>query len=297
MAQSSTLDVGRDGHQEAIAGASVAPAHGAEVVSLGTIGTRQCDLDQRLRQLQSQGPPLVFVYEAGPCGYWRERDLTTQGSVCWVIAPSLLPQKPGDRVKTDRRDARPLARLRRSGDLTPVSVPAVDDEALRDLSRAQADTLRDLTAAQLRLKAFWLRHDSRSTGRANGRPAHLRWRRDVVCPTPVQPLVFQAYVQTVTEQTARVQRLEHALRDQGQPWRVQPVVAALQAVRGVQGTVAVTRVADLGDLTRFDTPRPLVNDWGLTPSESSRGARRQQGSMTTTGHTHARRALVEGAWA
>ena len=191
MAQSSTLDVGRDGHQEAIAGASVAPAHGAEVVSLGTIGTRQCDLDQRLRQLQSQGPPLVFVYEAGPCGYWRERDLTKQGSVCWVIAPSLLPQKPGDRVKTDRRDARPLARLRRSGDLTPVSVPAVDDEALRDLSRAQADTLRDLTAAQLRLKAFLLRHDSRSTGRANGRPAHLRWRRDVVCPTPAQHWSFR----------------------------------------------------------------------------------------------------------
>jgi transposase len=190
-----------------------------------------------------------------------------------------------------------LARLMRSGDLTPVDVPAVDDEAIRDLSRAREDILRDLKAAKLRLKAFLRRHDIRHTGRATWSPAHLRWLRESVCPTPVQQLVFQEDVQTVTDQTERVQRLEHALPEEVKTWRFYPVVEARQALRGVQFTVAVTPVAELGDLTRFDHPRPLMNDLGLTPSAYSRGARRQQGRMTKTGHTPARRALVEGAWA
>src|SRR6266571_3477571 len=267
MPQSSTLYVGLDVHKESIAVAYVAQEHGAEVISLGTVGTRQCDIDKLLRHLQSKGQQLVFVYEAGPCGYWLSRSLMQKGYVCWVVAPSLIPKKPGDRVKTDRRDARQRARLMRSGDLTPVSVPAVDDEAMRDLSRAREDTLRDLQAAKLRLKAFVLRHAIRSTGRAHWSPAHLRWLSEVVCPTPAQHMVFQEYVQTVTEQTARLQRLEHALRDQVTTWRFQPVVEALQALRGVQFTVAVTTVAELGDLTRFNNPRQLTHYLGLTPSE------------------------------
>lgn len=297
MSQSSTLYVGMDVHKESIAVAYVAQEHGAEVVSFGTIGTRQCDIDKLLRHLQSKGPQLVFVYEAGPCGYWLYRYLMKKGYVCWVIAPSLIPKKPGDRVKTDRRDARQLARLMRSGDLTPVYVPAVDDEAIRDLSRAREDTLRDLKAAKLRLKAFLLRHDIRYTGRANWSPAHLRWLSEVVCPTPAQQIVFQEYVQTVTEQTERLGRLDLELHEQVHTWRLAPVVAALQALRGVQFTVAVTTVAELGDLTRFDNPRQLMNYLGLTPSEYSSGSRRQQGGITKTGNTHARRALVEGAWA
>lgn len=220
-----------------------------------------------------------------------------KGDVCWGVAPSLIPKKAGDRVKTDRRDAMQLARLMRSGDLTPVYVPAVDDEAIRDLSRAREETLRDLKAAKLRLKAFLLRHDIRSTGRANWSPAPLRWLSEVLCPTPAQQLVFQEYVQTVTEQTARLQRLEQERHEQGHTWRLAPVVEALQALRGVQCTVAVTTVAELGDLTRFDNPRHLMHYLGLTPSEYASGGRRQQGGMTKTGHTHARRALVEGAWA
>ena len=297
MAQSSTLYVGMDVHKESIAVAYVAQAHGAEVVSLGTIGTRQCDIDKLIRQLRSKSKQLVFVYEAGPCGSWLYRSLMKQGYVCWVVAPSLIPQKAGDRVTTDRRDAMQLARLLRSGDLTPVDVPAVDDEAIRDLSRAREDTLRDLKAAKLRLKAFLLRQDIRYTGRANWSPAHRRWLSEVVCPTPAQHIVFQEYVQTVTEQTARLGRLELELHEQVQTWRLSPVVEALQALRGVQFTVAVTTVAELGDLTRFENPRQLMNYLGLTPSEYSSGGRRQQGSMTKTGNTHARRALVEGAWA
>jgi transposase len=161
MHQSSTLSVGLDVHQEAIAVAYVAQEHHAEVVYVGTIGTRQCDSDTLIRQLQSKSPPLVFVYEAGPCGYWLDRHLTTRGHLCWVVAPSLIPQKAGNRVKTDRRDAVQLARLMRSSDLTPVEVPTVEEEALRDRSRAREDALRDLKTAKCRLKAFLLRQDSR----------------------------------------------------------------------------------------------------------------------------------------
>ena len=153
MPQSRMLYVGRDVHTESIAVAYVAQALGADVVSLGTVGTRQCDIDKLIRQLQSKSKPLVFVYEAGPCGSWLYRDLTKKGYPCWVVAPSLMPKKAGNRVQTDRRDAMHLARLRRSGDLTPVYVPAVEDEAIRDLSRARAATLHDLQAAKLRRKA------------------------------------------------------------------------------------------------------------------------------------------------
>ena len=245
MHQSSTLYVGMDVHKESITVAYVAKDHEAEVISLGTFGTRQCDIDTLIRKLQSKAQHLVFVYEAGPCGYWLYRYLTKKDYVCWVVAPSLMPKKAGDRVKTDRRDARQLARLMRSGDLTPVYVPAVDDAAIRDLSRAREDTLRDLQAAKLRLKAFLLRHAIRSTGRANWSPAHLRWLSEVVCPTPAQQIVFQEYVQTVTEQSERLGRLELEIHEQVKTWRLAPVVEALQALRGVQFTVAVTTVAEL----------------------------------------------------
>jgi transposase len=297
MAQSSTLYIGLDVHKESIAVAYAAKDYGADVVYRGSIGTRQCDIDKLVRQLQSKAKRLVFVYEAGPCGYWLYRYLTKKGYDCWVVAPSLIPKKAGDRVKTDRRDALQLARLMRSGDLTPVYVPKVEDEAIRDLCRAREDVLRDLKAAKLRLKAFLLRHDIRYTGQATWNPAHLRWLSEVVCPTPAQQIVFQEYVRAVNEQTERRQRLEHELQEQVKSWRLTPVVEALQALRGVQFTVAVTTVAELGDLTRFEHPRQLMGYLGLTPSESSSGERRRQGSITKAGNTHARRALVEGAWA
>jgi transposase len=297
MTHPNTLYIGLDVHKESIAVAYGTQDHGAEVTYLGTIGTRQCDIDQLIRKLQSKSKHLVFVYEAGPCGYWLYRYLSKKGYECWVVAPSLIPKKAGDRVKTDRRDAVQLARLMRSGDLTPVYVPQVEDEAIRDLSRAREDTIRDLKAAKFRLKAFLLRHDIRSTGRATWGPAHLRWLAEVVCATPAQQIVFQEDVRAVNEHTERLQRLEQELHEQVHTWRLQPVVEALQALRGVQCTVAVTIIAELGDLTRFDNPRPLMRDLGLTPSEYSSGERRRQGSITKTGNTHARHALVEGAWA
>jgi transposase len=267
------------------------------VVSLGAIGTRQCDIDKLIRKLQAKGAPLVFVYEAGPCGYWLYRYLTRQGLSCHVVAPSLIPRKPGDRVKTDRRDAVMLARRMRSGDLTAIYVPTIEDEAIRDVSRGREDAMRDLKATKYRLKAFLLRQDIRYEGRANWTAAHLRWLSEVVCPTPVQQIVFPEYVRAVTEQHERVQRLETELHEHVKTWRLYPVVEAIQALRGVQLTSAVILIAELGDLTRFDTPRKLMSYLGLTPSEYSSGERRRQGGITKAGNTHARRALVEGAWA
>src|SRR5215510_13034826 len=190
MSHSSTLYVGLDVHKDSIAVAYVAKDHDAEVTFLGTIGTRQCDIDHLVRKMQSKAKHLIFVYEAGPCGYWLYRYLTKKGYDCWVVAPSLIPQKPGDRVKTDRRDAVQLARLARSGDLTAVYVPKVADEAIRDLSRAREDAISDLKDAKFRLKAFLLRHDIRYSGRANWGAAHLRWLSEVVCQTPAQQIVF-----------------------------------------------------------------------------------------------------------
>jgi transposase len=297
MSQSRTLCIGMDVHKDASAVASVAQDHGAEVTSLGTFGTRQCDIDQLLRNMPSTAKHLLFISEAGPCGSWLSRYLTQKGYDGWVVAPSLLPKKAGDRVTTDRRDAMPLARLARAGDLTAVDVPQVADEAIRDLSRAREETLRDLKAAKVRLKAFLLRHDIRYTGRANWSPAPLRWLAEVVCQTPAQHIVFQEYVRAVTEHTERLQRLDQALQEHVTAWRLPPVVEALQALRGVQCPVAVTTMAELGDLTRFDTPRALMKFLGRIPSAYSTGERRRQGAITTAGQTPARRALVEGAWA
>ena len=179
-------------HKDSIAVAYVAQEHGAEVMDLGAIGTRPCDLDPLVRKLPSNAQHLIFVYAAGPCGYWLYRSLTQHGDDCWVVAPALLPKKAGARVNTARREAVQLARLARSGELTAVDVPTVEAAAMRDLTRARDDVSSDRKDAQFRLHAFGLRQESREVGRANGGPAHLRWRAAVVCPTPAPPIVFQA---------------------------------------------------------------------------------------------------------
>jgi transposase len=259
MRQSRTLSIGLEVHTDSSAVASRAQEHYAAVVSLGTIGTRQGDIEHLIRKLPSTSPPRLFVYEAGPCGAWRYRDLTQKGQVCGVVAPALIPQKPGDRVNTNRREALTLARLRRSGDLPPVDVPTVDEDALRDLGRGRDDARRARKTATSRLNALLLRPDSRYTGRAPWGPAPLRGLSEVVCPTPAPQLVCQAYIRAVTAHTERLNRLAQARTAQGQTWRLAPVVDALQALRGVPCTVAVTTVAARGDLTRGDHPRPLMN--------------------------------------
>jgi len=298
MRHSSTeLFVGLDVHKESISIAYASSQAGTEVVSVGKIGTRQCDIDKAFRALRSKTSRLHVVYEAGPCGYWLHRYLARQGIDCQIIAPSLIPKKPGDRVKTDRRDAQQLARLHRAGELTAIHIPGVEDEAIRDLSRGREDAMRDLKAGKYRLKAFLLRQDIRYEGRASWGPAHLRWLARVVCPTEAQQIVFQEYLRAINEQTERVQRLDQQLREHVPHWWLAPLVQAMQAMRGVQFTTAITLIAELGDLRRFDHPKQLMSYLGLTSSEYSTGERRRQGGITKCGNNHARRVLVESAWA
>ena len=297
MPEITPVFVGLDVHKETISVAHAAGGSSAPPHFVGQVGTRQRDIDQLIRRLQSRFPRLVFAYEAGPCGYVLHRYLTNKGLDCRVVAPSLIPKKPGDRVKTDRRDAVEIARLLRSGDLTPVYVPSVEDEAIRDLARAREDSLRALKAAKLRLKSFLLRLGLHYVGKARWNDAHTRYLAQVVCPTPAQQIVFQEAIRTIDEHGERLARLEAELRERAMAWRLAPVVESIQALRGVQDTVALTVVAELGDLTRFDNPRQLAAFVGLTPSEYSSGATRRQGGITKAGNSHARRVLVEGAWA
>jgi len=297
MAQSTPLFVGLDVHKDSIAVAH-AVGGGTELpVYVGAIGTRQADLDRLIHRLQSKASRLLFAYEAGPCGYGLYRYLTGKGLACQVVAPSLIPKKPGDKVKTDRRDAVELARLLRSGDLTAVYVPSIEDEAVRDLCRARDAARVTGKDAKLRLKAFLLRLGLHYVGRATWNDAHRRYLAKVVCPTPTQQLVFQESVRAVDEQVDRRLRLDAELLERAPAWRLAPVVEALQAFRGVQFLVAITVVAELGDLTRFDNPRQLAAFVGLIPSEYSSGGSRRQGGITKAGNGRARRALIEAAWA
>jgi len=280
MKHLSPLFVGLDVHKDSIAVAYAPDERGAEVIFLGPIGTRQCDIDRLIRQLHSKASRLLFVYEAGPCGYWVYRYLQKKGEDCMVVAPSLIPRKPGDRVKTDRRDAVQLARLMRSGDLNPVYVPSLEDESIRDLCRAREDLMGDLKAAKHRLKSFLLRHDIRYTGKADWNAAHLRWLADdVALPTAAQRIVFQEYVRAITHLVDRLAQIDEELHEHAKGWRLTALVTAYQALRGVQFHVAVTIVAELGDLTRFDTPRQLMSYVGLHPSEHSSGNARRQGGI------------------
>jgi transposase len=297
MKKPDTLFVGLDVHKDSISVAYVPDDRGADVTYLGRIGTRPGDIDRLLARLSDKADRLIVAYEAGPCGYVLHRQLTGRGMRCLVVAPSLIPKKPGDRVKTDRRDAVQLARLLRSGDLESVYVPSIEDEALRDLCRAREAAVVTLKAAKFRLKSFLLRLGLNYTGRATWNEAHLRYLSRVVCPTPAQQIVFQEALGAVDEQVERLKRLETQLAELLPAWRLAPVIRALQALRGVQQIVAVTVVAELGDITRFDSPRQLAAFLGLVPSEDSTGDSRRLGPITKAGNGHARRVLVEGAWA
>ena len=297
MEQPTLLFVGLDVHKDSIAvshadGDRADPPH-----FVGSIGTRQADIDKMIRRLHAKAPNLVFAYEAGPCGYVLHRYLTGKGLDCRVIAPSLIPKRPGDRVKNDRRDAVEIARLLRSGDLASIYVPRVEDEAIRDLCRARDAARVTLKAAKQRLKSFLLRQGLHYVGRADWNDAHRRYLSKVVCPTAAQQIVFQEFLHAVDEQVDRLVRIETELLDAAPSWRLFPVVQALQALRGVQSVVAITVVAKLGDLTRFDNPRQLAAFVGLIPSEHSSGDKRRQGGITKTGNGRARRALTEAAWA
>lgn len=294
MEHDSTLYVGLDVHKDSI---TVAYALGTGEVELpGKTGTTKTDIDRLCKRLQSKARHVRIVYEAGPCGYGLYRQLVQKGFDCMVCAPSLIPRKPGERVKTDRRDAVKLVRSLRAGDLSAVYVPTVEDEAFRDLARAWMTAKDDLRQARQRLKSFLLAHDVRYAGHADWGPAHRRWVSQYAFGSEWQQFAFEELRRTIEDRLAQCQRVEAALREAVTNWRFYPAILGLQAMRGVQFTTAVGMLAELGDLSRFDHPRQLMAWLGLTPSEHSSGDKRRRGSITKTGNSYARKLLVEAAW-
>jgi transposase len=287
--------VGLDVHKDTIAVAVAEMGKRDEVRVHGTIANTSTALQALAAKLARGGGELRFCYEAGPCGYGIERQLTAAGHGCAVVAPSLIPRKPGARIKTDRRDAINLAKLHRAGELTAVWVPDPAHEAIRDLVRARLAAVRTLRQARQQLSGFLLRH-----GHHYHRPAwtlmHRRWLAGLRFEQAVHHLVLEDCIGAIEAATARRDRLEAHIETALADWSLAPVVSALQALRGLAMVGAATLVAELGDITRFANPRQLMSYLGLVPSEHSSGSTRRQGGITKAGNGAARRMLIEAAW-
>ena len=287
--------VGLDVHKDSIVVAVAAGGLRGEVREYGRIANTSTALDRLLRKLGGDGMRLRFCYEAGPCGYGIQRRLSTRGHECVVVAPSLIPKRAGDRVKTDRRDAASPVQLGQAGELTAVWVPDVGHEAMRDLVRARLDAVHSLRRARQQLSGFLLRH-----GCHYGRPAwtrlHRRWLAGLKFEQAVHHIVLEDYIAAVEAAEARRNRLTAQIETMLPDWTLAPVVAALQTMRGMALVNAASLIAELGDLSRFANPRQLMAYLGLVPSEHSSGSSVKRGGITKAGNAAARRLLIEAAW-
>jgi len=287
--------IGLDVHKETIAVALAEAGKRNEVREYGKIANTPAAVKALVAKLARNGHELRFCYEAGPCGYGIQRQLTASKHDCIVVAPSMLPRRPGERIKTDRRDAINLAKLHRAGELTPVWVPDEAHEAIRDLVRARLAAVRTLRQARQQLSSFLLRH-----GHHYNRPAwtlmHRRWLAGLRFEHAVHHVVLEDCIAAVEAATARRDRLEAHISGALPDWSLAMVVHALQALRGMALVAAATLVAELGDITRFANPRQLMGYLGLVPSEHSSGGTRRQGGITKAGNGAARRMLIEAAW-
>ena len=293
------LYVGLDVHKQTIT-IAVAEAGGRFEVRVVCTTTNDLQvLERHLRRIAAaagiEPGELSVVYEAGPCGFVIWRRLRQLGIPCAVVAPSLIPSRSGDRVKTDRRDALKLARLHRSGDLVAVHVPDAGDEAMRDLCRARADAVRDGRRARQQLAAFLLRSGYRYGGRSHWTAAHMRYLRELEVAHPAQKVILEEYLIAVDAAAARVGRAEAQMRSLLEGWARRPQVEALMAFRGFQLVSSMVIVGEIGDFCRFRHPRQLMAYLGLTPSEYSSAESRSRGPITKTGNGHARWMLVECA--
>lgn len=290
--------VGLDVHKESIV-VSLAEAglRGSlrEVRENGKIVNTPAALRALATRLAAKGNELRFCYEAGPCGYGIYRQLSAMEHQCAVVAPSLVPRKPGERIKTDRRDASKLAKMHRAGELTPVWVPDEPHEAIRDLVRARLAAVRSLRQVRQQLSGFLLRH-GHHYHRDPWTVAHRRWMANLKFDQPVHYIVLQDCIAAVEVAEERRDRLQSQIIAALPEWSLAPLVDALQALRGIAQVAAATLAAELGDITRFSNPRQLMAYVGLVPSEHSSGRRRRQGGITKAGNAAARRMLIEAAW-
>ncbi len=288
--------IGLDVHKDTIVIAIADEGRQEEVRNYGTIPHTMNAVDKFLRKQISQGAELRCVYEAGPTGYGLYHYLTNNGVDCIVTAPSMIPKKSGERIKNDRRDAQNLARLHRAGELKAIYVPDPEDEAMRDLVRARDDSRMAARKAKQRLLSYLLRHGMRYSGKSNWSRAHYNWLADIKMDHPAQQIALQEYINAVEESNERVSRLTSEITRLVKGWRMEPVVSAIQALRGVSLLTAATIIAEIGPLARFAKPRELMSYLGLVPSEHSSGSSIKRGGITKAGNGFARRALVEAAW-
>ena len=290
--------VGLDVHKDSIM-VAVARAGREEAEPWGEIANKPKGVDKLVKRLTEEfsGEVLLFCYEAGPCGYGLYRQLQALGHDCQVVAPSLIPKKPGERIKTDRRDACKLARTLRSGDLTAVWVPDKEQEAMRDLTRARDDLKAQERKARQQLNAYVLRHGHHwPSNKSRWTQTHYNWLESLVFSHDWQQVVLQEYVDAAKAATRRVADITAQLERVLPQWSLAPVVDSLVALRGIDKLAAMILLAELGDISRFDSPKQLMAYLGLVPSEHSTGSRRRQGGITKSGNGHARRMLVESAW-
>ena len=290
------LYVGMDVHKKSIDVAITDERANGQVRSYGKMDGTLEALDKLIRKLKSNASDLHFVYEAGPCGYPIYRHLISKGHRCSVVAPSLIPRRSGDRIKTDRRDAVNLVRLFRAGELTSIYVPTVEDEAMRDLLRCRVDIRQIERKTRQRLLAFLLRHGLYYPGKKNWTKGHMNWLADLKLTHRAQQIVLQEYIDAANECTRRIQRITEQIQGLVPQWSRAPLVRAYQALRGVSLIVATTVVSEIGDMNRFKNPKQLMAYLGLVPSEHSSGNRIRRGSITKTGNSHVRRVLIEAAW-
>jgi transposase len=287
--------IGLDVHKDSIA-VAIAPSDSTEIRKYGVIGGTLDALDKLIKKLTQPGVELRFVYEAGPCGYVIYRHLKQRGFHCEVVAPSLIPKKASDRVKTDARDAEQLARLFRAGELTAIYVPDAEDEAVRDLVRARTGAMIGQRKARQRLKGFLLRLGFRYTGQSSWTDAHKRYLAKLIMPHPPQQIVFQEHIEAINVETERLARLTEAVENALPGWKWNTVVHALMTMRGVDVLTGMILVAEAGDMSRFDNPRQLMSFFGLTSCEHTSGEKRRQSGITKCGNGACRRILSEAAW-